>query len=342
MASENMQGRARGAQRAGDDDIRPAVPPAHEVSVGRAPDAAWDDLPPPPEPADDRARWSPFPFLARAALAVFFVWLYCQLLPLVRIALSYEGWRLYVALAVVLVPVMILAALVVRALLLFRRLPPIAQLKEADMDSLELKRRLQRRYLAKLPASSDYVRRCGFKDPDLVRGLLDGLRSESSLHSDETGWLDEFRRFQAIQDARAKEIVSRCCKLIALKTAAIPWRVLDMLCVFYNSTRMVSELATVYNRRMSRTDAFRLVCRWCAAIYISGELGTIMESSAQAGGEYAADWLNDGDLVTGVAQSMPVLAKLAGKAIEGGVNAYFAYRMGRRAIESFRVLAPRA
>ena len=67
-----------------------------------------------------------------------------------------------------------------------------------------------------------------------------------------------------------------------------------------------------------------------------------MESTAKKGGEYAADMLGSGDLMSGVAQSMPVLAKVAGKAIEGGVNAYFAYRMGRRAIESFRVLAPRA
>ena len=225
--------------------------------------------------------------------------------------------------------------------MLFRRLPKITQLAEGAQGGLTLKRRLQKCYLAKLPPSADYAVRCGFREPEPVRALLDSLRGETSLHSDEIGWLDEFRRFQSLQDARAQEIVSSCCKLVALKTAASPWRLLDMACVFYNSTRMVCELARVYNRRMSRGNAFRFVCRWCAAIYISGELGAVMESTAKAGGEYAADWLNEGDLMAGVAQSMPMLAKLAGKAIEGGVNAYFAYRMGRRAIESFRVLAPR-
>lgn len=341
MADENMQGRARGAQRAGDDDIRPSVPPAREVSVARAPDAAWDALPPQPEPSRDRVRWSLFPFLLQAALAVFFVWLYCQLLPAFRWVMSCEGWRFYAALGAVLVPVLVLAWVLLRALLLFRRLPPIAQLAEGEMDGLALKCRIQKRYLAKIPPTRDYVARCGFKEPGRVCGLLDSLRGEASLHSDEVGWLDEFRQFQSLQDARAKEIVSSCCKLVALKTAASPWRMLDMFCVFYNSTRMVCELAVVYNRRMSRGSAFRLVCRWCAAIYVSGELGSIMESTARKGGEYAADWLGDGDLMAGLAQSMPVLAKIAGKAIEGGVNAYFAYRMGRRAIESFRVLAPR-
>ena len=342
MTDENVKGRARDESRAGDGDIRPSVPTAQEVPVSRAPDAAWDDLPPQAALDDGRVRWAFLPYLAWAGIAVFFIWLSCQLLSLFQMVSSYDGWRFYAVLGAVMVPILILVWVLLRALLLFRRLPPIAQLKEGEGNGLEQKRRLQGRYLAKLPPTNDYVARCGFKEPERVSGLLDSLRGEESLHSDETGWLDDFRHFQSLQDARAKEIVSRACKLIALKTAASPWRMLDMFCVFYNSTRMVCELAIVYNRRMSRACAFRLVCRWCAAIYVSGELGSIMESTAKKGGEYAADMLSDGDLMSGVAQSMPMLAKIAGKAIEGGVNAYFAYRMGRRAIESFRVLAPRA
>ena len=341
MTDENVKGRARDESRAGDGDIRPSVPAAQEVPVSRAPDAAWDDLPPQSTLEDGRVRWAFLTYLAWAAIAVFFIWLSCQLLSLFQMVSSYDGWRFYAVLGAVMVPILILVWVLLRALLLFRRLPPIAQLKEGEGNGLEQKRRLQGRYLAKLPPTNEYVARCGFKEPERVSGLLESLRGEESLHSDETGWLDDFRHFQSLQDARAKEIVSRACKLIALKTAASPWRLLDMFCVFYNSTRMVCELAVVYNRRMSRACAFRLVCRWCAAIYVSGELGSIMETTAKKGGEYAADMLGDGDLMSGVAQSMPMLAKIAGKAIEGGVNAYFAYRMGRRAIESFRVLAPR-
>lgn len=341
MVEDSTMLRERDERRAGDGDIRPSVPPARKVAIFRAPDTAWDALPPQSARDDDHARGVLLPFFAWCLGSVFFIWLYCQLLPLFRMALSYEGWHFYVALGMALVPVLVLAGLMIRALLLFRRLPKITQLAEGAQGDLTLKRRLQKCYLAKLPPSADYAVRCGFREPEPVRALLDSLRGETSLHSDEIGWLDEFRRFQSLQDARAQEIVSSCCKLVALKTAASPWRLLDMACVFYNSTRMVCELARVYNRRMSRGNAFRFVCRWCAAIYISGELGAVMESTAKAGGEYAADWLNDGDLMAGVAQSMPVLAKLAGKAIEGGVNAYFAYRMGRRAIESFRVLASR-
>lgn len=342
MSDENVRGRARDESRADDGDIRPSVPTAQEVPVSHAPDAAWDDLPPQAAQEEGRERWTFLTYVGRAAIAVFCIWLSCQLLSLFQMVSAYDGWRFYAVLGAVMVPILILVWVLLRALLLFRRLPPITQLKDGEGNGLEQKRRLQGLYLAKLPPTNDYVARCGFKEPERVCGLLDSLRGEESLHSDETGWLDEFRHFQSLQDARAKEVVSRACKLIALKTAASPWRLLDMFCVFYNSTRMVCELAVVYNRRMSRASAFRLVCRWCAAIYVSGELGSIMESTAKKGGEYAADMLSDGDLMSGVAQSMPLLAKIAGKAIEGGVNAYFAYRMGRRAIESFRVLAPRA
>ena len=130
---DEPQEKEKGDRREGDDDIRPSVPPPRRVAVSRAPDAAWDALPPPPEPTDDRVRWSFFPFLVQAALAVFFVWLYCQLLPAVRWVMSCEGWRFYAALGAVLVPVIVLAWVVLRALLLFRRLPPIAQLTEAGI-----------------------------------------------------------------------------------------------------------------------------------------------------------------------------------------------------------------
>ena len=342
MTDGNEMERVRDESRAGDGDIRPAVPTAQEVSVSRSPDAAWDDLPPQVALDDGPVRWTFLPYLAWAVTALFLIWLSCQLLSIFQMVAAYDGWRFYVALGVVMIPVLILIWVILRALLLFRRLPPITQLKEEEMDGLALKGRLQGQYLAKLPSTDDYVARCGFKEPERVRVLLDSLRGKESLHSDETGWLDDFRHFQSLQEAQATEIVMGACKLIALKTAASPWRLVDMFCVFYNSTRMVCDLAVVYNRRMSRANAFRLVCRWCAAIYVSGELGSIMETTAKKGGECAAEMLGSGNLMPLVAQSMPVLAKVAGKAIEGGVNAYFAYRMGRRAIESFRVLAPRA
>ena len=327
--------------RAGDEDVRPTVAPPQAVVISRSPDTAWNALPAVAvERESDRGGRSVLlSFLAWTLAGLFFIWLYCQLLPMFRLVLEYDGWRFYAALALVLVPVVVLLALLLRAALVFRRLPPVRQMVEGKERGIDLKRKLQSRYLAKLPPSAEYVSRCAFRDPDQVRTLLDGLRAKESLHSDETGWLEDFRRFQSCQETRAREIVGKYCKLIALKTAASPWKLLDMACVFYNSTRMVCDIATLFNRRISRGSAFRLVCRWCAAIYVSGELGSIMESVSSAGGEKIADMLAESDLLPGVAQSMPILSRIAGKTIEGGVNAYFAYRMGKRAIEYFRALS---
>ena len=42
-----------------------------------------------------------------------------------------------------------------------------------------------------------------------------------------------------------------------------------------------------------------------------------------------------------MAQSAPFVAKFAGKVVEGGVNAFFAIRMGRKAVAAFELSFPR-
>ena len=70
---DERQERERDDRREGDGDIRPSVPPPRRVAVSRAPDAAWDALPPMPEQADERVRWTVIPFLAWGVAGVFFI-----------------------------------------------------------------------------------------------------------------------------------------------------------------------------------------------------------------------------------------------------------------------------
>ena len=160
-------------------------------------------------------------------------------------------------------------------------------------------------------------------------------------------WLDDFNLFKGLQRSRANKIIGHYSKLIGLKTAASPWKFVDIICVFLNSTLMVADLAKLYNRRLDRSSAFRLVFRWFLNIYISGELGQISAKAAEAIGEQLKEpvkdslsdlgWL-DSDWAGTVAQSMPFVAKFAGKVVEGGVNAFFAIRIGRKAVAAFEPL----
>ena len=147
-----------------------------------------------------------------------------------------------------------------------------------------------------------------------------------------------------------------------------------MVIVFVNSTLMIEKIAKVYNRRVSKPAALKLLCRWFMNIYISGELGAITENAAHRASDKVAEWLTNGDSPNvgvpiaeaaadqvaddvansvsdgGAAESLagvftaslPVLSKFVGKAAEGAINAYFAYRMGRRAIDEFRFVVPTA
>jgi hypothetical protein len=249
-----------------------------------------------------------------------------------------------------LIPFALLLFVSSRVFLLFRRLPSFSQIRKSGWKSHELKDKLLHGYLDELPESSKYAETAGFEDTqkDEVVRVLDLLRGKEKAHySDEVGWLDDYNRFNDLQRSRANKIIGHYSKLIGLKTAASPWKFVDIICVFLNSTLMVADLAKLYNRRVDRSAAFRLVFRWFLNIYISGELGQISAKGAEAIGEQLKEpvkdslsdlgWL-DSDWAGTVAQSMPFVAKFAGKVVEGGVNAFFAIRMGRKAVAAFEPL----
>ena len=101
---------------------------------------------------------------------------------------------------------------------------------------------------------------------------------------------------------------------------------------------MVSKIAKVYHRQVSRQQAFRLVTHWFINLYISGELGQITEGAADTIAEGTADWLGNEGVSAVLQPAVPLLAKFGGKIAEGGINAYLAYRLGSRACEHFREL----
>jgi uncharacterized membrane protein YcjF (UPF0283 family) len=103
-----------------------------------------------------------------------------------------------------------------------------------------------------------------------------------------------------------------------------------MIAVVYNSTNMVVRLARIYNRRVSGSAAFRLVCRWIVNIYIAGKAGDVARGPVEGGGA--------NDLIS---STYKPLAGLIGKLAEGGANAFLVYRLGCRAMESFRALSCR-
>lgn len=287
-------------------------------------------------------------WLFRAAVGLVLFWVYCQVVPLLRLVLECHGWRFVVAFVMLLLPITLIAYAFLRLWGVERKLKNFAQVDEAGQSEAKTAEELRSDYLTAFPDIHSYVRSIGLKDTNMIKDveeLLKSLSDKESNFSDETGWIGTFKEFQLKQDKIANGIVRHYAVLIALKTAASPWRIVDMASVMFNTTLMIADIGKVYMRKISRGNAFILLCHWFLNLYVSGELQSVAENVTQKSVEKIQETVNAHDLfendevLSGVVNNvMPWLGKLAGKVAEGGANAYLAHRMGRRAIAYFQAL----
>ena len=220
----------------------------------------------------------------------------------------------------------------------FARLPKITQIhrKEYGDAPNKLAAKLKSDYIRQFPEQDQYAKLSGFPQDHDALHLLERLRDHR--YADSVGFMEDYNLFQMEQDKQALTVIKRYAKIIGIKTAASPWKVVDIIAVFYNSTLMVAKIAKVYHRQISRRQSFRLVFHWFVNLYISGELGQITEGTADAIAQGASKWLGEDGLASVLQPAVPLLAKFGGKVAEGGINAYLAYRLGSRACEQFREL----
>ena len=220
----------------------------------------------------------------------------------------------------------------------FAKLPKITQIHRKEYSGAlhTLATKLKSDYIRQFQELDRYAEQSGFKQGDAALSMLSRLRDHK--FADSVGFMDEYDRFQLALDKQSLAIIKHYAKIIGIKTAASPWKVVDIIAVFFNSTLMVSKIAKIYHRQVSRQQAFRLVIHWFVNLYISGELGQIAEGAADSIAQGTANWLGDEGFSSILQPAVPLLAKFGGKIAEGGVNAYLAYRLGCRACEYFREL----
>ena len=220
----------------------------------------------------------------------------------------------------------------------FPELPKITQIHRMEYSGAlhALATKLKSDYIRQFPVQDQYAKQSGFKNGDDALCMLSRLRDHK--YADSVGFMNEYDRFQLELDKQALAIIKHYSQIIGIKTAASPWKVVDIIAVFFNSTLMVSKIAKVYNRQVPQRQAFRLVIHWFVNLYISGELGQIAEGATDAIAQGASEWLGEEGISAVLQPAVPLLAKFGGKIAEGGVNAYLAYRLGVRACTHFREL----
>lgn len=246
--------------------------------------------------------------------------------------------ELVLALALLVATVGVFAFIVIYAWSLFSGLPRIDSIKESDFvaNTYKLMERIRGDYVSRLPQHGEFAKRLRLSATGDLALSLKGLQSDE--YADSKSFLVDFKEFQSLQDKQAAAVIKKYVLLIAVKTAASPWRIVDMVAVFFNSTLMICEIASVYNRRVSRAQALRLLINWMLNLYVSGELGRVMDGAADVLNDNLGDVLGSDGLGALIQPFLPLFSKFVGKAAEGGVNAYLAYRLGRRSVLAFRYL----
>ena len=285
------------------------------------------------EEVDD--RHSPLvSFAVYIICGLFLLWIYTISAPFIANALTLHGVRFWCSIVVGFLPIAVVVVFAIYALMCLRKTPNVKQFVESEYELRYgvLKDELTTKYLDKMPCAEKYAADNGFSPEDIpqVTNYLKKLRSEmSACYSDSTGWLDDFKRLQSLQNERAKAIIFSASKHVGLITAACPWRILDMATVIYHSTAMITSLARLYNRRISKFAALRLGCHWIVNIYVSGTV----QNATEQGIEVAASSI--GGLTSVFSKA---LGAVVGKSAEGLINALLVNRLGRRAMEYFKPL----
>ncbi len=243
-------------------------------------------------------------------------------LPIVLRELACAG--VLVCIAAILYAFYVLARIV-------QKLPRIEQASMSDTAARQAK--LLRRYLRsekKVNAFPDgmsydeYAKRILHKEE-----CAETLRWLSKDPDDYGDWMERFRSLETIQDEVASKCIRKRAGFVALATAASPWKFLDVISVLYHTVGMMTELAGIYRRRITRFQAVRLGLR--------GLVSAGVAYGAQAATETIASKVSTMVSTVGTA----LLGKIAAKTAEGGVNCLLVSRLGQRMKSSFKPRARR-
>ncbi len=313
--------------RRGGEDDEPAPSSGAPLEIATVPPDDVVSLPArPTEPHDPHGREETGNGWAAAAASLVFwgvvAWLAVQVVGLVRATLALPLVFRVPALVAEAAAIGIGAVWVVRIVEVF-----VGFRKRSDAD---------------WPA---YYRRIGgagtFAREFPAEGRERARRTVRDLAVRQTGmtkaWRKDAEAFESERECVADRIAKEHALLVAIKTATSPWKIVDVLAVFYNSTRMVERIARLYGQPCGGPQAFRLVCQWGFNLYVAGELGDVMEKGAEMTTEKAAELLqNTGGGISWLGAVLPMAGKIFAKAGEGATNYYLCRRLGRKAIDAFK------
>jgi len=180
------------------------------------------------------------------------------------------------------------------------------------------------------------------------------LETERRLGSRE--WVMEFiDNIQLPMEALARERINDYARAAALKTAISPWPLVDMAAVIYNSTMMLTDLAVIFNRRLTAGNAVYVLMGMFFNIFIAGKtqeaVAAIENEIEHHAGAHGAGIPDPADATAHIGSltdtafadlghNALLFAKFSSKKIaEGAASWLLMKRLGRRTVKMLKPIA---
>ena len=275
-------------------------------------------------------------------IAIVIVWVIRLFLPLIQAVAESSGGMRVAYLIMLLIPVGVIVYAIWTAFRIFMRLPPgvncnITDYKDTDGEFLQDKlNRLRSRLIKKyLLGFRDHPGKLSGKDTfDRVKCLCCKPGEDGYIENTED-WCKEYQKFQEELKLRAGKVRDKYANAIALFTITSPKSQLDILGTLFFSTRMIFDIARIFNKRMTKFGALKLTISWAVHIYAVGEMQAI-------GGKLGAVFGKSVSMLMGLftkASLGDTIGKVVDRAvslgIEGGVNKKLTRLLGDKAIKEF-------
>lgn len=221
--------------------------------------------------------------------------------------------------------------------IVFKGLKDLADLKkQMNISQTELLTARERLYsyvltypIDETPFHESDLVKLGFSETDFnaLKNQKETLLNRSIAPSDQE-WLTDFKgKFLAIidrcVDARIRYYVFR----VGIKTAVVPNSLIDTLIVIYSSLMLIGDICKIYNLRMDHLSLVIILGRSVIQSYIASETEELSKSLFEKTIEMTQDISQS--ISHGMVQKVGKI--IVPKAIEGGVNGFLVWRLGKSA-----------
>lgn len=216
-------------------------------------------------------------------VSLLLIWLVSVISPLVGMVIASSGWRLLIALSLLLILVISVGASAIVLLYHYYSLPRIIKYNRVKFNNdKRLAKIIKEKYISRWDGATFSTR--DVKNADKLNEQLLWLQKQQTGDGEE--WLNRMQDFQMELDKAADVTIGKFSTKIGAYTVASQAKITDMATVVVFSALMLRHLGVLYRQRVSILSAFQLAIHWIANVYfaswLQGNIKTVLAKTTSA------------------------------------------------------------